>query len=61
MLNFPVHTLETATAASKARLETSQQSYGSIPNIHGVMAGSAGLGFQQLRGYPPSRQRLHSL
>ncbi len=40
MITFPVHTLKTASEEGKARLEISQQSYGSIPNLHGVMAGS---------------------
>jgi AhpD family alkylhydroperoxidase len=38
MLNFPVHKLETASDAGKAALEVSVQTYGGIPNLHGVMA-----------------------
>lgn len=40
MITFPVHTIETASDAGKARLEVSQKTYGSIPNLHGVMAAS---------------------
>jgi uncharacterized peroxidase-related enzyme len=38
MLSFPIHTLETASVEGKAALEISMQSYGGIPNLHGVMA-----------------------
>ena len=39
-MDFPVHTLETATDPGKDALAVSLKTYGSIPNIHGVMAGS---------------------
>lgn len=43
MSNFQIHTLETAPEKSKALLNDSIKSFGSIPNLHGVLAGSPGL------------------
>jgi len=40
MLSFPVMTLESAPAKSKPMLEQTQQAFGFIPNLIGVMASS---------------------
>lgn len=47
MIDFPVHTLESAPEGSRPLLERSKQEYGMIPNLHGVMAESAAV----LEGY----------
>ncbi len=38
MVDYTVHTLETAPAASRPLLEQSQREYGMIPNLHAAMA-----------------------
>jgi alkylhydroperoxidase family enzyme len=38
MTDFTVHTLDSAPPSSKPLLEKSVKSFGSIPNLHGVMA-----------------------
>ncbi|MGI9309678.1 MAG: carboxymuconolactone decarboxylase family protein, partial [Gammaproteobacteria bacterium] len=43
MLAFPVHTPDTASEPGKKALEVSATMYGSIPNLHGVMANSPAL------------------
>jgi uncharacterized peroxidase-related enzyme len=43
MATFPVHTLETTPEAAKPVLETTQQAFGFIPNIIGVMSNSPAL------------------
>ncbi|MGJ8735635.1 carboxymuconolactone decarboxylase family protein [Zobellia laminariae] len=53
MSTLTIHTLETAPAESKPLLENSVKSFGSIPNLHGVLAESPGL----LKAY----QSLHEL
>lgn len=40
MSNFKVHTIESAPAESKPQLEASVESFGMLPNLHGVMAES---------------------
>ena len=40
MDSFPIHTLESAPAASKASLQALQQAFGTVPNIAGAMATS---------------------
>jgi AhpD family alkylhydroperoxidase len=40
MTNFTIHTAESAPEGSKPLLETSQKSFGMIPNLHGVFAES---------------------
>ena len=40
MTTFPVHTMESAPAASKASLQQLQSAFGMIPNIAGAMATS---------------------
>lgn len=40
MIDFTVHTLETAPEAARPLLEKSKSSFGMIPNLHGVMAES---------------------
>tara|TARA_R110002049_G_scaffold286624_2_gene468424 strand:- start:1119 stop:1682 length:564 start_codon:yes stop_codon:yes gene_type:complete len=53
MSTLTIHNLETAPEESKVFLEKSQKAYGSIPGLHGVLAGSPGL----LEAY----QTLHEL
>lgn len=43
MKTFKIHTIESAPEASKAELEGSKKAFGSIPNLHGVLAESPGL------------------
>ncbi|MBT3141984.1 carboxymuconolactone decarboxylase family protein [Ruegeria litorea] len=43
MTQTVIHTLETATDAAKPLLEGSVKAFGSIPNLHGVMATSPAL------------------
>lgn len=43
MFQFPVHTMDSASDEGKAALAVSKKSYGNIPNLHGVMAGSPSL------------------
>lgn len=43
MSTLTIHNLETAPEESKALLEKSQKAYGSIPGLHGVLAGAPGL------------------
>lgn len=43
MSTFPIHTLETAPAASKPFLENSLKSFGMIPGLHGTLAEAPGL------------------
>jgi AhpD family alkylhydroperoxidase len=43
MLSFPVHTSDTASEDGKKALQASVDMYGSIPNLHGVMAESPAL------------------
>ncbi len=40
MVDFTIHTVETAPDAAKPLLEKSQKAYGMIPNLHGVFAES---------------------
>ena len=40
MTGFTVHTLETAPAASRARLEAVRKAWGFIPNLHALLAES---------------------
>ncbi|VAW65841.1 Macrophage infectivity potentiator-related protein [hydrothermal vent metagenome] len=40
MTSFPVHTIETAPEASKALLQQTQNKFGFIPNLIGIMASS---------------------
>lgn len=40
MKRFDIHTIDTAPEGSKPLLQKSQQSFGMIPNLHGVMAES---------------------
>lgn len=40
MSNFTIHTTESAPEKSKGQLEESLQSFGMIPNLHGVLAES---------------------
>lgn len=40
MTDFQIHTIDSAPEESKPLLETSQKSFGMIPNLHGVMAES---------------------
>ncbi|TMO90196.1 carboxymuconolactone decarboxylase, partial [Pseudoalteromonas sp. S3260] len=47
MKEFTLHTPESAPENSKPLLEKSQQAFGSIPNLHAVMAESP----QLLHGY----------
>ncbi len=53
MTEFTIHTIDTAPDESKPLLEQSQKSFGSIPNLHGVMAESP----EHLQAY----QTLHGL
>lgn len=53
MSTFKIHSVETAPEGSKASLEQSKKSFGSIPNLHAVLAESPGL----LEAY----KNLHSL
>lgn len=53
MSTLKVHTIETAPEGSKALLENSLKSFGMIPGLHGVLAGSPGT----LDAY----QKLHEL
>lgn len=53
MTEFTIHTLESAPEKSKSCLEKSIKGFGSIPNLHGIMAEAPGL----LEGY----QILHAL
>lgn len=43
MSNFQIHTIETAPEKSKALLEKSKKEFGSVPNLHAVLAESPGL------------------
>jgi alkylhydroperoxidase family enzyme len=43
MTTLTVHNIETAPEESKALLEKSQKAYGSIPGLHGVLAGAPGI------------------
>ncbi|MCG8441344.1 MAG: carboxymuconolactone decarboxylase family protein [Caulobacterales bacterium] len=43
MTDFPLHTIETAPAASKPLLEKSKAQFGMIPNLHAVMADAPAL------------------
>ena len=40
LIDFPIHTIETAPEASKPLLQKSLNTFGMIPNLHGVMAES---------------------
>lgn len=40
MSSFPVHTVDSAPAASKGLLENTQKNFGFVPNLIGVMASS---------------------
>lgn len=51
--SLAIHTIESAPEKSKALLENSKKAYGSVPNLHGVLAESPGL----LEAY----QSLHEL
>ncbi|MBU2950375.1 carboxymuconolactone decarboxylase family protein [Tamlana agarivorans] len=51
--NLTIHDTTSAPEGSKALLEKSQNAYGYVPNLHGVLAGAPGL----LEGY----QVLHEL
>ena len=53
MSSFKIHTVETAPEASKNNLQGSLDTYGMIPNLHGVMAEAPEL----LEGY----KTLHTL
>jgi alkylhydroperoxidase family enzyme len=53
MTTLKVHNIESAPESSKALLENSQKSFGMIPSLHGVLAGSP----QVLEAY----QTLHEL
>tara|TARA_R110002167_G_scaffold363597_1_gene584189 strand:- start:1967 stop:2530 length:564 start_codon:yes stop_codon:yes gene_type:complete len=53
MTTLKVHNIESAPEGSKALLENSQKSFGMIPSLHGVLAGSP----QILEAY----QTLHEL
>ncbi|MEH6513321.1 carboxymuconolactone decarboxylase family protein [Maribacter arcticus] len=53
MTTLKVHNIESAPEGSKALLENSQKSFGMIPSLHGVLAGSP----QVLEAY----QTLHEL
>lgn len=53
MSTLTIHTLESAPAASKPLLEKSVASFGSVPNLHGVLASSP----ETLEAY----QMLHQL
>ena len=52
-MSFTIHDHDSAPAGSKALLQSSQQAFGMIPNLHGVFAESP----QALEAY----QRLHGL
>lgn len=52
-MNFPLHDLDTAPAASKPLLENSQKAFGRLPGLHKVLAESP----QAYEGY----QILHKL
>ncbi len=41
LIDFQIHTAETAPEASQALLQNSLKAFGMIPNLHGVMAESA--------------------
>ncbi|WDQ15209.1 carboxymuconolactone decarboxylase family protein [Rhodopirellula sp. P2] len=43
MTDFTVHTLETSPENSQPQLESSQKTYGFVPNLHAVMAESPAL------------------
>ena len=43
MTDFNVHTIETASDASKPLLEDSKKAFGFVPNLHAVMAESPAL------------------
>lgn len=43
MSNFPVHTVDSAPAASKGLLENTHKNFGFVPNLIGVMASSPAL------------------
>ncbi|MCF2828336.1 MULTISPECIES: carboxymuconolactone decarboxylase family protein [unclassified Pseudoalteromonas] len=47
MTDFTIHTVESAPQKGKPLLEKSQQAFGRIPNLHGVMAESP----EHLHGY----------
>lgn len=51
--NLTIHTKETAPQESKKLLENSEKAFGSIPNLHGILAEAPGL----LEAY----QNLHEL
>ncbi|MET4805261.1 carboxymuconolactone decarboxylase family protein [Limibacillus sp. MBR-115] len=53
MVDFTLHTKETAPAEAKRLLEASEKSFGRIPNLHAVMAESP----EHLEAY----QQLHGL
>jgi len=53
MITLKIHNIESAPEGSKALLENSQKSFGMIPSLHGVLAGSP----QILEAY----QTLHRL
>ncbi|SRX55867.1 carboxymuconolactone decarboxylase family protein [Aequorivita sp. CIP111184] len=53
MTTLKIHNIETAPEGSKALLEKSQNAYGMIPGLHGVLAGAPGI----LEAY----QKLHEL
>ncbi|MCQ8184791.1 carboxymuconolactone decarboxylase family protein [Parvularcula maris] len=53
MSDFTIHDIQSAPEGSKPLLEGSQKAFGSIPNLHGVMAESP----QHLEAY----QKLHEL
>ncbi|WP_394750202.1 carboxymuconolactone decarboxylase family protein [Spongiimicrobium salis] len=53
MSTFKIHTVETAPEGSKASLENSIQSFGMLPNLHGVLSESP----QVLEAY----KNLHTL
>ena len=40
MTDFPIHTLDSAPESARPLLEKSQQAFGMVPNLHGVMATS---------------------
>lgn len=52
MADFPIHTEDTAPEASKPLLAGSKAAFGSVPNLHAVMAEAPGL----LEAYKTSHQ-----
>lgn len=56
MSRFPVHTIDSAPAASKPALEQLQKAFGMIPNIAGTMANSPVL----LNGFVGLFERVHA-